>query len=74
MGMEKRKLESINVIRTIELPEEVRLDKGIYDKNGFVEIRVERENPSFVEIKEMGKESPGKKFSRLLKEAEIESD
>ncbi|MBI2129761.1 hypothetical protein HYU07_05990 [Candidatus Woesearchaeota archaeon] len=66
-----RKIESINVVRKGDLPEEVRLDKGIYDTNGFVEIRVERENPAFIEIKDMGAESPGKKFSRLLREAGI---
>ena len=68
---EKRKLESVSVVLKKDLPEEVRLDKGIYDVNGFAEIRIERENPPFIEIKDMGAESPGKKFSRLLKEAWI---
>ena len=70
---EKRKIESISVVLKKDIPEEVTIDKGIYDLSGFAEIRVERENPAVVEIKDMGAESPGKKFSRLLKEAGIKS-
>ena len=70
---EKRKIESISVVLKKDLPEEVRLDKGIYDTHGFAEIRVERINPAAVNIKDMGAESPGKKFTRLLKEAGIKN-
>ena len=64
--MPERKLESISVTLGKELPEDIRLDKGI-SEDQFVEIRVERENPVITHLVPLA-ESPGKKFSRLLKE------
>ena len=70
MAHVKTKLESISVVLGKEIPESIRKENNIMEDH-FVEVRVERENPARTEVVDLGKDSPGKKFSRLLKEAKI---
>lgn len=58
------KIESINIMRAEALPEEVRVDQGVY--RGWVEVITERVNPAKTKIVPL-KESPGLKFRKLLK-------
>lgn len=63
----RTKLESITVMRVEDLPEHVILEEEGLKPSGFVEIRIERQNPAKVKILSMD-ESPGTKFRRLLRE------
>jgi hypothetical protein len=64
------KIESISIMRGMDIPEEIRLDQGI-SKEEFVELRVERINPAETKVIGLKNETPGRKFRKLLKEADI---
>ena len=64
------KIESILVTLASELPSKVREDNNLF-QDGFVEIVVERVNPARTKIVELKDESPGKKFTRLLRESGV---
>ena len=61
-----KKLESVKIICASTLSESTRLKEGFEEKD-FVEIRVERENPANINLVKLDS-TPGKKFSRLLKQ------
>jgi len=63
----KSSLESVKVVNAKSLAKAVRLEHDFKD-NDFVEIRVERVNPASVVLVKLN-ETPGRKFSSLLKEA-----
>jgi len=67
----ERRIESIWVVPSKDVPKEVRLNEGLDSEKGFIEVRVERENPAYTSLNFMKNDTPGRKFSRLLKEANI---
>ena len=70
MEAREPKVESIRIVLGKHLPEEVRVQHSI-SPNEFVEIRMERVNPVTSKVSGLGKETPGRKFGRLLKDAQI---
>lgn len=67
----RKKIESITAVPAENVPEEVRAKEGMSSDKGFVEVIVERKNSATTRLNFMGKETPGGKFARLLKEAKI---